>query len=254
MSNSYENKTLDAKILEVLKEENGFDANDLGTYFYKDVIKYIIFSLTSIREEAESEKEKLSSVDMSILNEIQKERTISKEDLYFLIESQREENEAKLKKLSESYHSEIYFIVAKSFNDTDLDTFHKHIKEATLKSKFVNGNPKYANLYLFLAYPFAECILKSIEKNLEESLPLLKEKLEKLKKEKKALQYDSFIGTAQERLARLTKIETEIESVASDIFNIEKRMKSKLQSEAGESPYSKKDINPRRHFKIKLHL
>lgn len=180
MLNNVGNKTLDARILEMLKNENGFSTDELGTYFYKDVIKYVVYSILDIRTNAYNYKKQVLDMDMSLLINSQNECIISKDDLYFSIYKQRKDVEDSLKEQLESYHSSTYFYIASKINDIDLCSFHKNIQKAAFKTRLVREKKEYENNYMVLAFGLGECILIAIENDLVLECNLLNEKIQQL--------------------------------------------------------------------------
>ena len=144
-----EKKTFDAKILEILMKENGFAAEDLGTYFYKDVLKGIIFSLRSIQFDAANKKSEIMDesrfewlVSLGTINE-----NISQEQLCFLIDKEMMAQQQQLISELQQPNSMFYYNVARNFANVDLETFHKHIQQAASKTP-LKSNYKIAAYHI----------------------------------------------------------------------------------------------------------
>lgn len=123
MENNNQVKTLDMKILEVLKN-NGFESEDLGTYFYRDVIKNIVdfLSVSSKKEEIEE-----------------------------------------LKRQVVTPYSQFYFDIARNDNDMGVRTFHKLLGDATKNANSKRGKDNQID-YMSCAFEVAYSIYSTCDK------------------------------------------------------------------------------------------
>lgn len=157
-----EKKTLDAKILEILMDGNGFSADELGTYFYKDVIKGIIFSLKSFEFDAEHRKKEI--LDTSQFNFLVSigmiAEDVTQDGLCSLIDKEMEEKKVLFGNDLQNSHSLFYYNVARNFANVDLDTFHRYIRLAASKT------PLKSN-YKIAAYHIGTYILNLPDETIE---------------------------------------------------------------------------------------
>jgi len=114
---------LDLKILDVLKT-NGFSVDDMGTFFYKEVIKKAVFSLMDCQQEMD-----ITSLQQQIV----------------------------------SPYSLFYYDIITKFNGINLESFHAYIKEAVLKSKMISKKQKAEKCYMPLAFYTASYMLSLLE-------------------------------------------------------------------------------------------
>ena len=76
----------------------------------------------------------------------------SKEDLYALIDREKENKQLRLRYELQNPHSMFYYKVANNFANTNLETFHKNIKDAASKTGLKNNYMAVAyhlGLYVF---------------------------------------------------------------------------------------------------------
>ena len=233
------NKTLDARILEVLKNENGFSTDDLGTYFYKDVLKFIIYSLIDIRTHAYDLKKQVWDMDMSLLMESQGEYVNSKDDLYRSIYKQRKKSENNLREQLQSHHSTAYFYTASKINDISIESFHENIKKAAFKTRLVRERKEYENNYMVLAFGLVECILISMESDLITECCVLDEQLQKLDKEVKFLQAKISSGDNNDESIKTTLLETQKEFEILKKQYVEKEKFRNILASSRDEDFSK---------------
>lgn len=130
-------KEIDDSILNLLVDGNGFSKEDEGTYFYKDIIKGIIFLLQSYQNEAIEKKEqiqKLTNLEF-LANKMGLDNiNISISDLTKLIDQEKEKRQNELRMRLQDCNSMFYHYVSRNFSKTDLDTFYSKIEAATSKT------------------------------------------------------------------------------------------------------------------------
>jgi len=148
-------EALDAKIMEVL-ESNGFDKDDIGTFFYKEVIKNIVIELVDCTEEID-------------LNRLRTQILSQYSAFYYGIIG-------KMNRLDIKIFRELSIFC-------QLEVFHKCIVDAFAKSNIVSKNniavsgsvnefgrrkQKATTLYKTLAFSMASYMLSCIQDNIEE--------------------------------------------------------------------------------------
>ena len=141
-------KTLDAKILETLINGNGFSVEDVGTYYYKDVIRGIVFSLNAINGDADFRKKQiLDDINFNFLTLSGViDSNCTKEQLCLLIDKDRQERITNLRCELQELHSMFYYNVSRNFSYvTNFEFFHAKIKEAASKTNL-------KDTYLQVAY------------------------------------------------------------------------------------------------------
>lgn len=130
-------KEIDDSILNLLVDGNGFSKEDKGTYFYKDIIKGIIFLLQSYQNEANEKKEQIEKITNleSLASKMGLDNiNISISDLTKLIDQEKEKRQNDLRMRLQDYNSMFYHYVSRNFSKTDLDTFYNKIEEAASKT------------------------------------------------------------------------------------------------------------------------
>lgn len=133
----FREKALDDRILNLLVDGNGFSKEDMGTYFYKDIIKGIIFLLKSYQNEANEKKgqiEKLTNLDTLAKKMGLDNINFSINELTKLIDREKEKRQNDLRKKLQDCDSMFYHYVSRNFSKTDLDIFHNRIREAASKT------------------------------------------------------------------------------------------------------------------------
>ena len=133
----FREKEIDDRILNLLVDGNGFSKEDEGTYFYKDIIKGIIFLLQSYQNEAIEKKEqiqKLTNLDVLTTKMGLDNVNVSINDLIKLIEQEKEKRQNDLRMRLQDCDSIFYNYVSRNFSKTDLRTFYNKIEAAASKT------------------------------------------------------------------------------------------------------------------------
>lgn len=114
-------KKLDLKIIEVLKA-NGFSDNELGTYYYKDVIKAFL----------------IATIEQAIPFENLLEQLASQHSLFY------------------------YDITKIKHGDAFQTYFHQHIQESIIHAKGIKRNRNYQSYYIRLTITISEFLIRDL--------------------------------------------------------------------------------------------